>query len=262
MRQIRLIWHLFVMKLKRNMAFRFSFFNGFFVDGSMFALQLATFSAIYANVDTIGGWARGETMLFVATFSMVNALNMLLFFFGLNGLADKIKSGDLDNYLTKPLSPLVRLSFENIDMGSLPLVALSVILIIYAVGELNAPVSAGRVIAYAGMTALMTVLWYDIMLLLRSLPFFVISAGAALNIENALLDMAMKIPGSAFRGVSKVVFMFILPYGLIATVPVEVITGMLSPAAIVYSIAIVALFTCLALYAFKTGVKHYKSASS
>ncbi len=262
MRQLKIIWHLFKMKLKRNMAFRFSFFNGFFVDSSMFIMQLVTFSAIYGNVDAIGGWDRGSTLLFVATFSMVNALNMFTFFFGLNTLADKIKSGGMDTYLTKPMSPLLRISFESIDIGSLPLVVFSCVLIAYAIGETNVTVTFVNVFTYIALTLLMTLLWYDIMLLLRSVPFFLVSATSILRVEEALLDLAMKIPGAAFKGFFKLLFMLILPYGLMATVPVEAFTGMLTPWGLVYSLAVVAVFTFAALYVFRVGVRHYKSASS
>ena len=54
-RQLRLIWMLVRMKLKRMMIVRLSFFGAFFVDGSMFVIQLLVFSAIYGNVNSIGG---------------------------------------------------------------------------------------------------------------------------------------------------------------------------------------------------------------
>ena len=63
MRQLKLIWMLVKMKLSHMMVFRLSFFGAFFVDGTMFAIQLLVFSAIYANVDSIGGWTRGEMIV-------------------------------------------------------------------------------------------------------------------------------------------------------------------------------------------------------
>lgn len=40
------------------------------------------FQAIYANVETIGPWGKGEMVIFIGTFSLVNAVNMVVYFLG------------------------------------------------------------------------------------------------------------------------------------------------------------------------------------
>jgi len=82
-RHLKFLYMLFKVKLSRTMAFRFSFFGAFFVDGSMFLIQILMFSSIFSQVDSIGGWDRGQVLFFIGTFSLINALNMTLFFFGL-----------------------------------------------------------------------------------------------------------------------------------------------------------------------------------
>lgn len=260
-KQMGLIWLLFRMRLERSMMFRFSFFNAFFVDGSMFALQLVMFEALYANVDSIAGWGRAEGLLFVGTFAVINALNMVVFFFGLNDLARKVKSGDMDGYLVRPFSPLLRISLERIDIGSVPLLLISCLIVVYAAKQMP-PVSAGYWLLYCALVLVMTLLWYDMMLLLRSLAFFFTSVSSIDRLEGTALEMCMKVPGVAFRGVFEVLFLLILPYGLMGTVPVEAVTGALTPLGLVYALGVVALFTFLALYVFRQGVRHYKSASS
>lgn len=261
-RYARFIWILLKLRLSRAMAFRFVFFNAFFVDGGLFLVQMLMFSAIYGNVDSIGGWGRGETLLFVGTFSLINALNMLIFFFGINSLNEKIQTGDLDGYLTKPFPTLLRLSFENIDLGSLPLVLLSVGIIVYAARQLTITVTAGAVIGYILLTLLMVVLWYDMMVILRTIAFFTISISSIQRLEGTVLDMAMRIPGVAFQGAFKVIFMVLLPYGLMGTVPVEWFTGALTNGGLIYSLAVVVIFTAFMLWFFRQGVRNYKSASS
>lgn len=59
-------------------------------------------------------------ILYIGTFSLINAVSMTICFFGLNGIPGKVQSGELDLYLTKPVSPLFRLTFENISPGSIP----------------------------------------------------------------------------------------------------------------------------------------------
>ncbi len=125
-RNFRFLCTLIRMKLSHMMVFRLSFFGAFFVDATVFLIQLLLFQAIYSQVDTIGGWTKGEMMIFIGTFSLINALNMVIFFFGINDLPAKIKNGGLDHYITKPVSPLLRLTFENVNPGAVPLVFVSI----------------------------------------------------------------------------------------------------------------------------------------
>jgi ABC-2 type transport system permease protein len=261
MRNLRVILILIKMKLSHMMVFRLSFFGAFFIDGSLFAIQLLVFSTIYSNMDSIGGWTRGEMIVFIGTFSLINAFNMVLFFFGVNEIPNKIINGGLDHYITKPMSPLLRLTFENVNLGSLPLVLASIGIIEYGITQMNIVVPPLAVIGYCFLVLLMTVLWYDVMLILRTVPFFVNSAQ---NIGRAeeLLGLCMKVPGTLFKGAFKVLFYFVLPYGVMSTIPTQMIAGTLTPLGFAYGVGIVILFTSFALWLWRLGLKHYKSASS
>lgn len=260
-RQLRFILMLIKMKLSHMMMFRLSFFGAFFVDGSLFAIQLLVFSAIYSQVDSIGGWGRGEMIIFIGTFSLINALNMVIFFFGINDIPSKIINGSLDHYLTKPVSPLLRLTFESVDPGSIPLVLASIGIILYGISVTRITVTTAMAIGYIIFVLLMTLLWYDVELILRSIPFFIISAQRITRLEE-LLDLCMKVPGVLFKGGFKVLFYFILPYGVMATIPTQMITGTLSFKGLMYGIFIVIFFTAFSLWLWQFGLKHYKSASS
>lgn len=260
-KNLRFILTLIRLKLSHLMVFRLSFFGAFWVDGTLFMIQLLMFQAIYSKVDNIGGWTNGEMMIFIGTFSLINALNMIIFFFGINDLPDKIRKGTLDHYITKPVSPLLRLTFESVNPGSLPLVFASIGIIAYGISASEISFSLAQGIGYGILVLFMTLLWYDIELILRCIPFFVISAANITRTEE-LLDLCMKVPGVLFKGVFKVIFYFILPYGIMATIPTQFIMGTISPMGIAYGIFIVLIFTILAVGLWRIGLKNYKSASS
>lgn len=261
-RNLRFIFTLIKLKMSRMMAFRLSFFGAFFADGALFLVQLLTFSVIYGQVDNIGGWNRGQMLIFVGTFSMINALNMLIYFFGIVDLPGKIKRGDLDQHLTKPVNPLLRLTFENINPGSFPLVILSVLIICYGVSVAGVTVSPLLGLVYAALVLLMTLLWYDMELILRTIPFLVISANGIEQLEGHLIELNFKVPGVLFKGIFKVLFYFILPYGVMSTVPTQFLSGALTVPGLIQGICIAVLFTAFALWFWRFGLKHYKSASS
>lgn len=260
-KQARFLWTLLRMRLSHLLVFRLSFFGATFVDGSMFLLQIVMFSSIYAHVDGIGGWGYGEMLVFIGTFSLINALNMVLYFFGINDLPRKIIRGDLDHYLTKPGSPLFRLTFERIDLGSLPLVVLSLAIIAQGAAHLEIVPGPGRILGYAFLVLVMTVLWYDVELILRVAPFFTQSLQSLSQLEE-LLVLSFRLPGVLLRGGYKFLFYFVLPYGIMATLPTQTLAGTLSPGGYAYGLIIGVGFTALALGLWRLGLRHYKSASS
>ena len=159
MRNLKFILTLLRLKMSRMMIWRFSFFGAFFADGALFIVQLLTFSVIYSQVEAIGGWGRGQMIIFIGTFSMVNGLNMLIYFFGVLTIPEKIKTGDLDQYLTKPINPLLRITFENMNPGSFPLVIMSVLIIVYGVRVAGIQPTLPVCIGYSILVLLMTLLW-------------------------------------------------------------------------------------------------------
>lgn len=250
------------LKISRMMVWRFSFFGAFFADAALFLVQLLTFQVIYSHVDAIGDWNRGQMIIFVGTFSMINALNMMIFFFGIVDIPGKIKRGDLDLYLTKPVNPLLRLTFEEVNPGSFPLVILSILIIIYGVNITVVEVSLSLALGYAVFVLLMTLLWYDMEIILRTIPFLVISANGIMHLESHLLEMNFKVPGILFKGAFRAIFYFILPYGIMSTVPTQLLTGSLTLTGLVHALCVVVFFTIFALRFWKFGLKHYKSASN
>ena len=262
MRNIRFILLLLKLKLSRMMMFRLGFFGAFIADGTMFVVQLLAFETIYSQVDSIGGWNRGQMVIFVGTFAVINALNMLVYFFGLVDIPGKIRRGDLDQYLTKPVNPLLRITFENINPGSVPLVAFSVLIVCYGVSITGMTVSLATGLAYSALVILMTVLWYDMMLILRTIPFLVISANGIMQLEDQLIEMNFKIPGVLYKGLFKALFYFMLPYGIMSTVPTQMLSGVLSLPGLVHALCVTLIFTMFALWFWKYGLRHYKSAGS
>lgn len=261
-KNMRVFRELFYLRFHGLTVFRLDFFGPFFVDGSLFLMQLLAFGAVYENVDVIGGWGKGEMILYIGTFSLLNAVNMTIYFFGVNGIPGKVKSGELDLYLSKPVSPLFRLTFESISPGSVPLILMSVCMIAYGVNSLKQKPSMERIAAYIFWVMIMAILYYEMEVIIRSVSLYIVSMARMEQIEEAGIDLCMKLPGIAFYGVYKIIFYLILPYGIMATLPVQCMIGELDWKTAVYGIGVVLAFSAITGITWKRGLKHYNSASS
>ncbi len=241
---------------------RLDFFAPFLIDSSLFLVQILAFKAIYSNTDRIGNWRQGEMVVYIGTFSLLNAINMVIYFFGVNEIPQKIRSGGLDLYLSKPISPLFRLTFENISPGSLPLVALSVCIILYGINILDINLGIVQAGTYIFWILLMEILYYDMEVIIRSVPLYTVSMARMEQIEEAGLDLCMKLPGIALCGIYKLFFYLIMPYGIMATLPVQSIIKEMDLWTGIYGIFVVVLFSIITCIIWKCGLKHYNSASS
>ena len=259
---LKFISELIKLRLSHIMTFRLGFFGPFFINTSYFLVQLFAFEAIYGQVDHIRGWGHGEILIFIGTFSLIDSINMVICFFGVISIPEKIQTGELDLYLTKPVNPLLRITFEKVNPGAIPLLLFSICIIGYGVIENGTRLSYANVIGYLIMVLLMTILFYDMELLLRCFSFFVFSVNNLMKIENTAIDLCMKIPGIAFDGIYRFIFYCILPYGVIATLPTQALTGALSAKGLMFWAAIACGFTFIALSFWKYGVHRYESASS
>lgn len=272
---IRFILMLIKLKLSHLMVFRLSFFGGFLADAMLFVIQLLTFELIYGQIDSIGGWSRGQMIIFIGTFSFINAIAMVFFFFGLNDIPSKIRDGELDLYMTKPANVLLRLTFENVNLGSVFLLIVSGLIVAHGISVVNAErmsmalgsaelisISFPLILMYGALVLLMTLLYYDLSLIIRTLPFFFITADTVQRLEGNMLDLNFKVPGVLYKGVLKVVFYFACPYGIMATIPTEALTQTMSTLGLIYAVSVTAIFTVFALWLWRFGMRRYKSASS
>lgn len=261
-KNFRVLRELVRIRFQNLMMFRIGFFGPFFVDGSLFAVQLIVFQAVYANVDRIGSWGRGEMILFIGTFSLLNAVNMVVYFFGVTGIPDKVRKGEMDLYLTKPVSPLFRITFEKINPGSIPLVIMSLCIICYGVWVSGIELSAWRICAYCVWLLVMQLLYYEMEVLIRSVSLYLVSNARFEQLEEAGLELCMKLPGIAFYGIYKIIFYCILPYGIMATLPVQSLIGEMGWKTALAGGTVVLAFSALTAFVWKNGVKHYNSAGS
>lgn len=259
---IRVLRELFSLRMHGLMVFRLDFFAPFLVDGSLFVIQLLAFGAVYSHVDRIGSWGKGEMILYIGTFSLLNALSMTICFFGVNSIPYKVRSGELDLYLSKPISPLFRLTFESISPGSIPLVIMSVCIIGYGAATAKTALTPKILGAYVFWVAVMGILYYEMEVLMRSASLYIVSMARMEQLEEACIDLCMKLPGIAFHGIYKVIFYGILPYGIMATLPVQSMIGEMNWRTAAWGMGVVILFSGITATVWRRGLKHYDSASS
>lgn len=260
-RYLKLFIDLFKLRLSQQMIYSLNFWVGVFVDIIVFFIQLIVFETIYTQVDLVNGWSKYHMSFYLGTFMIVDSLSMFSYYMGVIGIPHMVKGGLLDMYILKPVSTLFFISFKNVNAGSLFIAVPGISLVVYSVKKLDISVTFGKVTGYVFLVLLMLLLLYDIMLIVRTFSFWVVSINSLEGLETEMENFSYRIPGIALKGIAKVVFYVFIPYGLIATIPTQFFTQQISLQMWGYIIFICFVFTMVSMLFWKFGLKYYTSVN-
>ncbi len=259
---LRIMLTLFRCRVSTQMMYRLSFWTAFWIDLTYFIIQLLTFATIFRQIDGIGSWTLQHMAIFVGTFTMLDAVYMCTYFFGVLAIPDKIRTGALDLYLTKPVSALFLVSVERLDFASILLTIPGLMMVAWGVAQLGIQVTAGMVAGYALLFLCMYLLMYCVMVVLRVGAFWLVRIDAFDQLEAVLVEFSFRVPGIVYQGVWKLLLYVLLPYGLMATIPTQFLTGGMRFQHWLLAGGVLASFWILMNLLWQAGVRRYGSASS
>jgi ABC-2 type transport system permease protein len=148
------------------------------------------------------------------------------------------------------------------DIGSGFLALPGIAMVIWAAAAMRIKLTARLLLGYIALLALMLLLLYNLVLLMRSAAFWFTRIESLGELEGELMGFAFRVPGIVFQGAMKTLLYVLLPYALLATIPTQFFTGILSGREWLSTLAVVAVFTCLAQIVWKLGLKRYESTGS
>ena len=255
--------------LVREMTFRSNFLITVLTRLFWFVAQIVLFNVIYRHVDSIRDWSEYEYYAFMATYMIVFSLNEALFLPNAIQFGERIRTGDLDFALVKPIDPQFLISLERVDFGVLANTLFAVGVLLYALAELAITPTPVEVALFLGLIIVAVAFFYSLMITMAAASIFF---GRNTGLQDFWFYVTIfgRYPQSFFRqsglGDTLVVGLsYVLPIMLVITVPARVLLGKtLEPS---WSVVAVAPALTLLLFAFSRAVflwslRRYSSASS
>jgi ABC-2 type transport system permease protein len=245
----------------RTMMFRFDFIMWSLVEFFWMAVNILLVAVIYAHTDTIAGWNQYEMLLLIGTSMLVQRFIMGFFWSNLFEMARNIRSGHFDFFLAQPGHPLFMVSTRKLDLDGLANAVVALAVIGYAVRQLGLEPSAGDIAAYGLLIFCGILIHYGALLLIVSLTFWL---GASQGIEGSYFTLMefSRLPREAFRGVTSVLFVWILPAVVVSNVPARALIHGFEPVHALWLLAATLAWLGLGIFVFNRGLRRYASASS
>jgi ABC-2 type transport system permease protein len=245
----------------RTLMFRFDFIMWSLVELFWMVVNVLLVAVIYEHTDSIAGWTRYEMLLLVGSSMLVQRFIMGFVWSNLFEMARNIRSGHFDFFLAQPGNPLVMVSTRKVDLDGLANAVVAAAVVIYAARQLGLSPSVVEMALYALLLLCGFLINYAILLITVSLTFWL---GAAQGIEGSYFTLMefSRLPRQAFKGVSSIVFVWILPAVVVSNVPANTLIHGFDALNTLWLLAVTIAWMSLAIWVFNCGLRRYASASS
>ncbi len=231
-----------------------------FVFGKLFRiiLYLLFVYFLFGNTKEIAGYDQNHALLFLLTYTLLGSIGQMLFR-EVYRFRPRVISGDFDFDLTKPVNPLLRNmagGFDLLDLITMPIIIflLTKVIITFNFGLIN--------------FILYLLLSINGLLIIGAIHIFILGFGIiTTEVDHAVMvyrdiETTGRFPVDIYKDPLKQILTFVVPIGIMFTIPVKVLLGLISWEWIVLSLGIGSLISILSLKFWNYSIKKYSSASS
>lgn len=224
---------------------RFGFFIGFLI-------------FLIAGTKSLAGYSGQQAIFFFLTFNLIDVLSQFMFR-EVYRFRPQIVSGSFDLVLTKPISPLFRSLLGGADVIDFVTIPPLIYAVIY-VGGMLTPNSL--------QTFYYLLLIFNGLLLATAFHIAVLALGIiTLEIDHTIMiyrDLTNlgRFPIDIYKEPLKGILTFLIPIGIMITLPAKALMGLVSPAGIVWSLILGVIAIVLAIKFWHFALTKYTSASS
>ncbi len=264
----RLFTSFFKVALRREMAYRGTFLAG--IIGQWISYG-AAFLGLYITVSSfqvLGGWSGPEVLILYGLSLMSYAVGASFFFNFSNGLIGRIRSGEFDASLTKPIHPFLHEVFSaGYNVGYISHFTVSLAIMVLAFASLSYTPTVQSILFL--ISALLGASLIQAAGLIASSTMSFFSVGNNPIADFLLYDMKefTNYPITIFPRGIQFVLTFLLPFAFMNFYPAAALLGKPIPegypAFLPYLSPLAgALVFTLSILLWNWGLKHYKSTGS
>lgn len=219
------------------------------------------FSFLYFLVkktNGIAGFSANQALFFTATYSLIDTTAQFLFR-SVYTFRQLIASGDFDLILLKPINPLFRSIAGGPDLMDLITIPPIIAITVYFGVMLNPSLVSFLMFILLILNAIIVSM---------SVHIFVVSLGIiTLSVDNLIMifrDFSSmgRFPIDIYKQPLKGFLTFIVPVGLMFSIPSKALMGLVSPVGFLISFSAAILFFIVSLKFWQFALKKYTSASS
>ena len=227
------------------------------------AVLILFMQVIFSNIGAIAGWSYHE-ILFLTGLNIISS-DIIVGAFGvynLWSLPERIKNGDIDFTLLKPVNSLFSLCLSRPYLTSFISTFTGVILMGYAVNQMQISLSIVNIFTGLILLGIGSIIVFCIMCILGSLSFVFLNASQLPRLPSSMAFQFKIYPHQIYQGIWKFILYFILPVIFMGSIPAETMLKGLKFEYLLLGLALAVVFIYITIKVWNNMIKYYASASS
>ena len=260
---IKLIFTFMKTSSQAEMAYRANFFIRLLNSGLNLLTGVLSLVVIFNQVEAIRGWDLPSALALLGVYLILGALRDLFISPSLEsvaGMDGEIWTGTFDFTLLRPVSKQFLLSFRHWRIFALLDLLLALGVLGAALRMMGALLTPAAVAQFVITLLAAVVLLYAALLAFSALVFW--NSGFLFTwVINDLFQLA-RYPVELYPGWLRLVLTWVIPVGLMTTIPAQALAGTLTPGMLGATLLFAAGALAGASWLFRQGLRRYASASS
>lgn len=254
------------IRLRGQMSYRRSFVIEIIAHFFQMAMQMMAVFFIFTHVKLLGGWSLWE-IIYLYGITCLAFVAAQLIGEGFEDFHFYIKSGEFDQMLTKPISPLVQIAAMSFRIERLGGFLQAIIALTISCIKMNVFADLQHILWIGLSIFCMIMVYYGLFIANGALTFFAVEATTMFNAFTYGGIEVAKYPLSIYQKWMQSLFLYCIPLGFVSYLPATMIfskdtnLAVYSPHAIYTPVAAIS-FLFLMLGAWRLGLRNYQSTGS
>lgn len=243
-----------------EIEFRLNFVMRILNDIIWYVAQIFTFEVLFMHTKMIGSWDVYQTRVFLGVLFIIDALYMIFLQENLDRFSEKVRKGELDLLLTKPINSQFMISFQRVSVSCLGNLMIATGWFVSSLIHLQG-ISWPRTLWIFLLIPCGFTILYSLRFCMAALSVILVRADNLQFVWYQLYRLGMR-PDSIYLRWLQIIILTILPVGLIASVPARAILDPPELWVYVWSMMAAPLTLWFSSRFWKFALSKYQSASS
>ncbi|MFL5624205.1 MAG: ABC transporter permease [Ktedonobacteraceae bacterium] len=260
---LRLLYAFIRASVQQEVAFRFNFFVSLLFSLLNLGTGVLGLVVLFRQVQTVHGWTLSSSLVLLGVFQLLGALRGIVFapsLERLTGIEGEVGSGRFDFILLRPVNVQFLASLRNWSLFAIIDIVLGGGVLGIGIVQMGKSLTWLHLLSFVIALSAGVSILYAILLFFTSLVFWNIGFFFTW-VLNDVFQLA-RYPMGLYPAWLRLVLTWIIPVGLMTTIPTQAISGELSLGMLMACVVFALALLVGASLVFHKGLQKYTSASS
>jgi ABC-2 type transport system permease protein len=257
----KIAWLYFRVSVLNELQYRVNFFVQLLKSLITLGTGIIGLEVVFSHTTTLSGWTRPDLLAVMGVYTLMGGLINISIQPNMQQLLEDVQQGTFDYVLTKPADAQLQVSVRKVQIWSVTDILLGLGVLAYAVAQLQEGIGLLQALVFVALLLMGGLMIYSFWLIMTTGAFWIVRMDNIMDLFQGVYQ-AGRWPIAIYPTWLQLGLTFIVPIAFAVTVPAEDITGRLTGAIFLESLAVTILLLALSRWFWRFGLKRYSGASS